>query len=51
MTAVPPGDVMYFAAQDDVFQPLKGNDGRAAGVRKDPTNLVPEFQPLKEGWT
>ena len=47
MTAVPPtadeAQVIFAVA----FQPLKGNDSRAAHTHADPTPIPNSFQPLK----
>ncbi len=49
MTAVPPGQKLRTSRSGYVFQPLKGNDGRAAGIVGIPGNAERIcFNPSKE---
>ena len=47
MTAVPPNDVQVIDPDSQMFQPLKGNDGRAAIFSLITKRRIFWFQPLK----
>ena len=47
MTAVPPNRHSRGSGFRIVFQPLKGNDGRAATLTRIEVMAIRQFQPLK----